>query len=324
MINEYFKETDDLVAVYYPTSFIPDRVLKSSLFYFDRIKVFNDDFPREKSSNEFLNETKVLQDEGVLLPISLKIVNERFGEIISDFQSKGEYDSEECLAFRSYGILLMLTSALGLSMEHIDKSVVGLKNLLYVFLSNGEIPITNLEAAQDIFLRDSSKDLEKRVGIAEKLKAKLLLKSVFDQHLPSFELKSYEDVLEARYRLNDELIQIRKAIADVAAQVKVNPLADTEKFIAEGTQQIDSTVNDLKRKIRTSRNRFFRKAIQESMVSALAITASATTGIPIPLLFALNSAKNIVDEYGSLVEKRKEIQEENSLSFLISLKKKLS
>jgi hypothetical protein len=119
MIDEYFKETDDLVAVYYPTSFIPDRILKNSLFYFDRIKVFNDDFPQRKdgyppwkSSNEFLNETKVLQDEGVLLPISINIVNEWIGEVVDDFQSKGEYDSEKSLAFRQYGIQLMLMSTI--------------------------------------------------------------------------------------------------------------------------------------------------------------------------------------------------------------------
>lgn len=173
--------------------------------------------------------------------------------------------------------------------------------------------------------------IEKTVDIArargyelplEAIGADALGIEVVERSLPDFEYTSYEDILELRHRLHDELVRFRTEIYGLSSTLKAKPWSS--QFQLEITEtvraKVDPALEDLRRKIRLSNDKVFQKLFRDvrSPKASVPFVVSVFAGFPL-LAAALVSAVMIgadaaVDTY---FEKR-ELLEGSGLSFLLS------
>ena len=300
---------------------MPQGVLKNALLYFDRIHILDTghDFRKQVTDRitRFYEDTKILQDAGVLVPFPL------------DEYVKSLEDSEAGLMFNYFRVLNHVVAAQEqIPSDSIKKYTYFLtkSGLIEGAIDYGSIPTTIWKEAEWEFYKALHEIISEpeyqqvRASIENDLKISLAIKSAFNIRLPALELKSYEDILEAKYQLWDELDACRDEIANIARAIIYSPIPDPSKFSAELSHRIERVLKDIESKIKHAKKKFLRKLAQEALYGGFAISSTMVTGIPLPLLMLLNSMKNIVNDYGELLERKREIQEQNALSLLLSMK----
>lgn len=303
---------------FFPFTFIDTELLKNYLVYFDRLYVLKPDLKANYEntlSHFFFEETRVLQDSGALVPLSFR-----------DILSKAGKHSHTKVGVAYTAISYLIDDLEKQDSKEAHAELVKVERPFFeAFIPEGLIPTTNSASAQAELFRiiNDIKHSPKSKGFIrdfeETFKVNILLKSVLEKRLPRLTLSSYDDVLEFRYKLRDELISFRSALFPLINEIECKAFSDHSGWLKEGNRLVDERVDQIKKKLKLSRDKFIRKSIQEGVFAGFAIYATALTGIPLPLLFCINSVKNIIDQYGDLIERKKGIVEENSISLLISI-----
>lgn len=144
---------------------------------------------------------------------------------------------------------------------------------------------------------------------------------LISRELPNFELQSYDDILELRYKLREELGRFRLEMRQIAADITTNPWSedfrqDIDRVIAK---QLDPALAELRRKLSLSNDKFIQKLFKEikSGKPTIPFVASLFTGFPLYASFLISAAivgaDILIDSY---FEKR-EILESSGLSYLM-------
>lgn len=319
-----------VLGVYYPGAIIPEDLLKGALLYFDKIRVFVPGQWNFDQSNldRFLEDTKVLQEEGLLELVSLRAQTPKAPPMTKT--EDGHINMEDPATSQYFqhvvaDALAGLASAFETGDEHDDTLVDTQFGYLFHLMREGEVPVSGSPTAQAALYKKfselaSSSELEPvREAIEHDFKVALTLKTALDQRLPSLCLRSYDDLLEARWRLGDALGQCKDAVANVIKDLRLNPFHDHNESLQKAVQLINSGVTDLERKLSTEDDRFVRGLYREGAAGVLALVATVAVGTPIPLLFLLNNLKNIEALRAELAAKKKELRDENGLSLLLSI-----
>jgi hypothetical protein len=167
--------------------------------------------------------------------------------------------------------------------DKITRAIVslGIRTGIYPALvpSHG-IPIIDSGIAQEEFYGEYDKLLtaiqseESRSRLEGTLKRSLLMSTAFDRALPSLSLHSYDDVLEAKYRLRDELSLCTVGLAKMAEEFSSNPVSNESAFIAEVNASIDAAITELDRRLSATTDRFLRRASLQATIGGLAVCAT--------------------------------------------------
>lgn len=140
--------------------------------------------------------------------------------------------------------------------------------------------------------------------------------------LPDLELMSFEDVLELRFVLGEELHAFRDEMFTLAESIKASPW-DAEfqgqvDYITE--HRIKPAVRDLQRKLKYSRREVALRALQiGSTPTVLSILASIWAGMPAILVMAVAAGLITIDTALTYHFQREKIYQSNGLSLLLRL-----
>lgn len=140
--------------------------------------------------------------------------------------------------------------------------------------------------------------------------------------LPNLELMSFEDVLELRLVLGEELLAFRDEMFTLAESIKAS-LWDTEfqsqvDYIIE--HRIKPAARDLQRKLRSSRQRTILRTLKiGSAPTVLSILASIWAGMPTVLVMAVAAGLITIETALAYHFRREKIYQSNGLSLLLRL-----
>jgi hypothetical protein len=139
--------------------------------------------------------------------------------------------------------------------------------------------------------------------------------------LPNFELLSFEDVLDLRASLKDELAAFRHKMSILVEYITTEPWEPN--FLSEVQytvkRHIEPVVEDLRRKAQASPNEIVLRALGNAQPTVLPILAGIWAGMPPLLLMAvaagLVSMKTAIENY----LERKKVLQSNGLTLLLQL-----
>jgi hypothetical protein len=139
--------------------------------------------------------------------------------------------------------------------------------------------------------------------------------------LPNLELMSFEDILDLRDCLKDELAAFRHEMSGLAERIAGEPwepgfLSEVQYTVKH---HIEPAVEDLRRKAQASPNEIMLRALRNAQPTVLPILAGIWAGMPPLLLMAvaagLVSMKTAIENY----LERKKVLQSNGLSLLLQL-----
>ncbi len=201
---------------------------------------------------------------------------------------------------------------------------------------SGQIPFTDNPMAQEAFRNVFNANVGKKENavvlneiLTRNHKATYLAKEIMSEHLsslPGFETKSFEDILELKERLKDDLDAFKKEMASLVWDIKSNPWDDG--FEGEIAKTIDTKVNKNileleKRKQKDPRISKLLK-IGGPAIAGTILAMQATPHISTELalgIVGLGSGAQIIGEW--LEANANKQSEYNGLNLLIELKKEL-
>jgi len=247
---------------YYPLSQMPPQLLKAAVLYFERVrllvpgkwKITND--RRDNNLRKFLKNTKPLQEEGLLQLVQLREI--RVGKAKMKTLADGSLDFTHFPTQFNF-TQLALEGVLALanafpSDEMATKLVSEELDYLARFMEQGEVPITDQRGAQSAFL-DSYNNLltrpelrEVRSAFEKDFHVTLMLRTVLETLLPSYDVRSYDDLLELRWRLGDEVGQYRDALAQFLNKLQLQPFEEGADDIRNDVRALDVAIASSKRK----------------------------------------------------------------------------
>ncbi len=139
--------------------------------------------------------------------------------------------------------------------------------------------------------------------------------------LPDFEMSSFDDVLEIRNALKDELVAFRHEIFSLGEFIKVSTWS--EEFLPQinyiKEHKIEPVINDLQNKLKNNKRRIVRDALKMSTSSGLSLVAGIWSGMPIILVMAVAAGLITLGTALQYHFEREKIYQSNSLSFLLGL-----
>ena len=137
-------------------------------------------------------------------------------------------------------------------------------------------------------------------------------------NLPKFEFENYEQVLEARHKLSEQLSQFRNAMASLAAEIDESPfdslfLKKIENILASETRPAVQSIN---LEIQRSRDTFIIKCLRNAQTGSIPIVALIFAGLPPSAVIALSAGLMSIE---TALETCREIKHArcNSLSLLL-------
>jgi len=138
-------------------------------------------------------------------------------------------------------------------------------------------------------------------------------------NLPNFELKSFEDIIEIRERLKDEMSEFRLKMCEFADKIKTEPYSET--FINHleliKRDNIQPTINNLHKKISSlNRKTIPRVLVATALNMFLCINPSLPPALAILACPDVFSLTTILNNYR---KEYKDITEKNGLSYLIKI-----
>lgn len=141
--------------------------------------------------------------------------------------------------------------------------------------------------------------------------------------LPNLEIKSFEDVLELRLALHDELIAFREQMVSFAERVRVEswePHFQSEiEYVVK--HRIQPAVNDLQRKLEGTSKDVSLQAMKNvaSAPTGLSILATIWAGMPPLIVMAVTAGLVSVETALGYHFERRKILQNNGLSLLLRL-----
>lgn len=199
-----------------------------------------------------------------------------------------------------------------------------LNHAIYHSHSFNLIPFTDLELFEELLLDKFRRSVtELRQNKELDLSRELVARRVLEIHLPRFEMFSFDDVLETKEKLHDELMHFQAEMAKFAAQVSVTPFdqsyeREIQRVIAK---DIEPAIADLEAKQKAIDRKFLSKLIRGARAGAVPIVATLFAGMPLPFVLALSAGVITLEALWETRTERKELLEQNGLSFLLSVSK---
>ena len=147
------------------------------------------------------------------------------------------------------------------------------------------------------------------------LKTQLLILEI----LPDLELSSFDDVLEIRARLKDEMIDFREKMKEISNVIKSNSYSDNFP------KHIELLIRD---KVNPSIINYKRKLHQLNLraINSTVLATGLSIGLLIqPILnpaFAMITGASLPQTLQTYRKERNEVEEQNGLSFLLKINKK--
>lgn len=369
---------DKLRALYYPGSVIPDESLKACALYFDEIVVhehmhvakldltglhtspssqifddpnaishlFDQNTPAghahlfgEYSHLRFVERTRILQDEGILIIRGgMGNAGVAFEDVFEERTllrglKKDEYVRIAARTF-AYG------HATPLFISNHFNEPLGHKKLRYVvrmileflfeavFADSAEysaVPITDdpiMKQQMEIFVTKFIQKKRRRSKPNPDIHGFAALRN----RLPSLALHSYEDILEARHKLNVELLEFREKVQELTNFICSEGLSSSAEEEARRIQsKIDDKVNAIELKVGRARRKFLRQ-LAEGIASA-SPPALVTTLYPnmsiaaLALAFIVMIAGKTLNNWADYRESLEGLNDEpHGVSYLLKLK----
>jgi len=137
--------------------------------------------------------------------------------------------------------------------------------------------------------------------------------------LPNFELKSFEDIIEIRERLKDEMSEFRLKMCEFVDKIKTEPYSETFKNHLELIKRdnIQPIINNLHKKISSlNRKTIPRVLVATALNMFLCINPSLPPALAILACPDVFSLTTILNNYR---KEYKDITEKNGLSYLIKI-----
>lgn len=140
--------------------------------------------------------------------------------------------------------------------------------------------------------------------------------------LPNLDLMSFEDVLDLRVTLKDELIAFRHEMSTLAERIRQEPwhpsfLSDVEYTTKH---RVKPAVDNLQRKLKTSREEVVLRALKNAAPTLLPVLASIWAGMPPLLVMAVAAGLVTVETALGYHFDRKKTLQSNGLSLLLQLR----
>jgi hypothetical protein len=188
------------------------------------------------------------------------------------------------------------------------------------------IPFTNLELFEELLqekfrraVTEASQHLDLR------LSREFVTRRVLKVHLPQFEMFSFDDVLEIKEKLHDELVRFRIEMGKFAAQVSATPFdqayeREVQRMVAK---DIEPAIADLEAKRKSIDRKLFGKLIRGAKAGAVPIAATLFAGMPLPFVLALSAGVISLEALWESRTERKELLEQNGLSFILGISNEL-
>lgn len=282
------------------------------------------------------SETKILQDEGIL-----KIENIRLASKDKEFLQKFIYDAKAMLdnPENDYSIYkdeidLALTSNCKVWEPYKTGGKLHSKGEFGMAVGFFSCLGLNSTLEKEIsFCSDSnaifqvySEFLDSHQEKKQELKKNYLAYRVLQLSLPDLENSSFEEILEARFKLKDELIGFRYEVNNLSWELKEN---DSSEIKQEIDKIIDTKVNpslqDLKNKIKHSREKLIQKIFStiKNPKSYVPLIGGLYTGLPIEIAIGSSIVLSGMENINSMRTEKKQIKRANNFSYLFDLKKKL-
>jgi hypothetical protein len=140
--------------------------------------------------------------------------------------------------------------------------------------------------------------------------------------LPNLDLVSFDDVLELRYRLREELVAFRDEMFRLSDLIKASPwepkFQSQVAYIIE--HRINPAVRDLQHKLKTNQQEAVLQALRiGSAPTIFSIVASIWAGMPLILAMAVAAGLISIETALTYYFNQKKIYQSNGLSFILHL-----
>jgi hypothetical protein len=215
----------------------------------------------------------------------------------------------------------LVTPQLGLAviLNHVLASVCK-RGLLPVASDRAFDHLLRMKLSQS--LRSLPETMLARMGLKER--GDYLAQVVLREELPDFDLKSFDDVLELRESLGDELEAFRTEMYRFAAQMSAAATLSDVQNEAEQIlyESIRPALRDLRAKLSMSRNKFLHRVVKDvkSMKPTIPIIGSLFVGLPLWMGVALSAGVVALDAFLDTYFEMRETKEMNGLSFLLDFR----
>lgn len=169
-------------------------------------------------------------------------------------------------------------------------------------------------------IQDSLRVLKRNTG----WNTDFLATKVLNVSLPEFDIKTFDDILELREKLSEQLEGFRSYLAEASSLIQDAAVGEIYS-VADNLvkNKIAPALSEIERKLRLSNDKFLLRVIKgfRSAKATIPLIGSVITGIPLWLGFALSAGATITEAVLDTYFEKREIRENNSLSFLIGIKK---
>lgn len=190
----------------------------------------------------------------------------------------------------------------------------------------GEVPITDDDRVRrlfaDIMGAKQAKEFKLQGSISRQHHASdALAMTVIQEFLPDFEFQTYADVLEARERLADELLAFRSYMIDLSTRISAEPytVAFTKEIQRISSTTVRHAVNDLKKKVGSSRHKFFL-SIAKNILTAAPFSLATIVYPSSPPLLLWAAAAGLLTAF-EISKFRVDESKINDVSFILSAQK---
>jgi hypothetical protein len=141
-------------------------------------------------------------------------------------------------------------------------------------------------------------------------------------HLPKLKLTSFDDVLEQKEKLGEELALFQNDLSKFSAEVKATPFDDSYKREIEQmiAKSINPAVDSIRAKLLGVRRGFLGKLIKGAKAGTVPIAATLFAGMPLPYVLALSAGVIAIEALWETKSERRNITDQNGLSFLFQLR----
>lgn len=315
-------------GAYYPFSRSNQEALKRHLLFFDKVEILipplvglwsMPEYERRHISSEviearesFIDETTVLRDAGALVLLEPTGPGPGGGMFTQGIED------------------LWWTYELNNDAIHDDKQIGYRMDAWYWFLEassrDGSIPFTDNDSYHDFLTRNYTPRLRGNAqgtnGLLPRLRstASDLAVNILNSHLPDFECKSYEDILELRFLLDDAMQRFRSEMVRFAAKIRKSPWDDgySEEMQRLVITDIEPAIAQLNRDAESIKYRKTSNWIKAALsLKPLPILGTAFIGVPVEYALAIAAGAITLD---TLFESRRITKEMNANGLSLLLK----
>jgi hypothetical protein len=194
----------------------------------------------------------------------------------------------------------------------------------------GLSPVTQKSAYQNFLFtklsRQQSKEALAHYADRQGIAASSLALRTLKNHVPNIEAASYDDILEFRDKLRDDLAEFRGAMRSLSWAIDLNDRLDRlDQQIQKVVEaDVEPRIAALKKKLATSKDRFVHRLVRNVKTGTVPLVATLWAGLPVPYLLAISAGVVTLE---ALLETKIDIDQAkndvNGLSFLLECEKKI-